>query len=86
MTSLVVKRDLHNDGKLKGESVRTFRSLTMRGSYLEQDRYDLQHAIKELATEMKNPTNEGMVSLKRVAPCLKKEAEGRAGLQVTIGA
>ena len=38
----------------------------MRGAYLAQDRYDIQHATKELATEMKTPTNEGMVSLKRL--------------------
>ena len=66
VTSPIVKRDLHNDGELKGKDCTTFRSLTMRGSYLGQDRYDLQHAIKELATEMKTPTNEGMVSLKRL--------------------
>ena len=52
MTSPVVERDLHNDGELKGEAVRTFRSLTMRVSYLGQDRYDLQFAIKDLATGM----------------------------------
>ena len=71
MTSPVVKRDLHNDGELKGKDCTIFRSLTMRGSYLGQDRYDLQHAIKELATEMKTPTNDGMVSLKRPARYLK---------------
>ena len=31
------------------------------------DRYDNQHTAKELATEMKTPTNEGMVRLKRLA-------------------
>ena len=36
----------------------------MRGSYLGQDRYDLQFAIKELASGMKTPTEEE-VSLKR---------------------
>ena len=49
-----MKRDLHNDAELKGDAVRTFRSLTMRGSYLGQDRYDLQFAIKELASEDTN--------------------------------
>ena len=38
----------------------------MRGSYLGQDRYDLQFAIKELASGMKAPTEEDMVSLKRL--------------------
>ena len=38
----------------------------MRGSHLGQDRYDLQFAIKELATGMKTPTDEDMVSLKRL--------------------
>ena len=41
-----------NDGELKGALVTTFRSLTVRGAYLAQDRYDLQHATKELATEI----------------------------------
>ena len=67
MTSPVVKRDLHNDGELKVKDGTTFRSLTMRGSYLGHDRYDIQNAIKELATGMKTPTNEDMVSLKRFA-------------------
>ena len=35
------------------------------------DRYDIQHATKELATEMKTPTNAGMVRLKRLARYLK---------------
>ena len=56
VTSPIVKRDLHNDGELKGADVRRFRSLTMRGSYLGHDRYDIQNAIKELATGMKTPT------------------------------
>ena len=66
VTSPVVKRSLHNDGELKGADVRTYRSLTMRGSYLGQDRYDIQHGVKELATGMKTPTDEDMVSLKRL--------------------
>ena len=56
-----MKYDLHNDGELKGAD--RFRSLTMRGSYLGHDRYDIQNAIKEFATGMKTPTNEDMVSL-----------------------
>ena len=43
----------------------------MRGAYLAQDRYDLQHATKELATEMKTPTNEGWTRLKRMGRYLK---------------
>ena len=39
----------------------------MTAAYLSMDRYDIQHAAKELATEMKTPTNEGMVRLKRLA-------------------
>ena len=38
----------------------------MRGSYLAHDRYDLQHAVKELAIEMKGPTYQGCTRLKRV--------------------
>ena len=71
MTSPIVKRDVHNDGELPSAQVTTYRSLTMRGAYLAQDRYDIQHTTKELATEMKTPTNEGMVRLKRLARYLK---------------
>ena len=67
VTSPIVKYDLHNDGELKGADVKKFRSLTMTGAYLGSDRYDIQHATKELATEMKTPTQEGMVRLKRLA-------------------
>ena len=67
VTRPIVRRDLHNDGELKGADVRRFRSLTMRGSYLGHDRYDIQNASKELATGMKTPANEDMVSLKRLA-------------------
>ena len=67
VTSPIAKRDLHNDGELKGADVRRFKSLTIRGSYLGHDRYDIQNAIQELATGMKFPTNEDMVSLKRLA-------------------
>ena len=71
VTTPIVKYDVHNDGELKGADVKKFRSLTMRGAYLVQDRYDIQHATKSFATEMKTPTNEGMVSLKRLGRYLK---------------
>ena len=67
MTSPIVKYDVHNDGELKGADVKKYRSLTMTAAYLSMDRYDIQHTAKELATEMKIPTNEGMVRLKRLA-------------------
>ena len=67
MTSPIVKYDVHNDGELKGADVKKYRSLTMTAAYLSMDRYDIQHTAKELATEMKTPTNEGMVRLKRLA-------------------
>ena len=75
VNSPIGKRDVNNDGELDSALVTTFRSLTMRGSYLAHDRYDLQHAVKELATEMKTSTNEGWTRLKRMgrylrgAPC-----------------
>ena len=43
VTSPIVKRDVHNDGELPSAQVTTYRSLTMRGAYLAQDRYDIQH-------------------------------------------
>ena len=46
--SPIVKRDLHNDGELPSAQVTTYRSLTMRGAYLAQDGYDVQHVTKEL--------------------------------------
>ena len=71
VTSPIVKRDMSNMSELPSAQVTTYRSLTMRGAYLAQDRYDIQHSTKELATEMKTPTNEGMVRLKRLARYLK---------------
>ena len=71
MTSPIVKRDLHNDGELPSAQVTTYRSLTMRGTYLAQGRHDIQHTTKELATEMKTPTNEGWMRLKRMGRYLK---------------
>ena len=71
VTSPIVKRDMHNDGELPSAQVTTYRSLTMSGAYFAQDRYDIQHCTKELATDMKTPTNEGMVRLKRLARYLK---------------
>ena len=71
VNSPIVKRDIHNDGELPSAQVTTYRSLTMRGAYLAQDRYDIQHCTKELATEMKTPTNEGLVRLKRLARYLR---------------
>ena len=65
MTSPIVKRDVHNDGELPSAQVTTYRSLTMRGAYLAQGRYDIQ------PTEMKTSTNEGMVRLKCLARYLK---------------
>ena len=53
VTSPAVKYDIHNDGELKGADVKKYRSLTMTTAYLSMDRYDIQHAAKELATEMK---------------------------------
>ena len=71
MNSPIVKRDISNNGELRSALVTTFRSLTMRGAYLAQDRYDLQHATKELATGMKTPTDEGWTRLKRLGRYLK---------------
>ena len=67
VTSPIVKRDLANDTLLTGTKTRQYRSLTMKGAYLAQDRYDIQHCTKELATEMKAPTEEGMLRLNRLA-------------------
>ena len=52
VNSPIVKRDVHNDGELPSAQVTTYRSLPMRGAYLAQDRSDIPHAAKELATEM----------------------------------
>ena len=71
VNSPIVKRDLHIDGDLPSAQVTTYRSFTRRGAYLAQDRYDIQHATKALATDMKSPTHEVLVRLKRLARYLK---------------
>ena len=43
VNSPIVKRDMLNDGELLSALVTIYRSLTMRGAYLAQGRYDLQH-------------------------------------------
>ena len=85
MTSPIVKYDLHNDGELKGADVRKYRSLAMTAVYLSMDRYDIQHAAKELATETKTLINEGMVRLKRFA-LLERSTPSGAEIQEAIGA
>ena len=75
VTSPIVQYDLKNEKELQAEMVSPYRSLTMRGAYLAQDRYDIQYATKELATEMKAPTEEALVRLKRLARYLNGSHE-----------
>ena len=57
--------------KLGTEGATLYRSLTMRAAYLGQDRADIQVAVKELARNMKEPTEQNMGDLKRLARYLK---------------
>ena len=54
-----------------GEDARLFRSLTMRCSYLAEDRPDLRFATKEVARLMPTPCTVGMDRLKRIGRYLK---------------
>ena len=82
----IVNFDFHNDGELNGADVKKFRSLTMTAAYLAMDRYDIQHTAKQLATEMKTPTNEGMVKTKTPSALLKWGTASGAEIQKAMGA
>ena len=56
---------------LEGEDATLFRSLTMRCSYLAEDRPDLRFATKEVARLMSTPCSMGMDRLKRIGRYLK---------------
>jgi hypothetical protein len=51
---------------LDARTTSQYRSLTMRGAYLAQDRAEIQFATKELARRMKNPTTGSWEGLKRL--------------------
>ena len=57
---------------LEGEDVTTYRSTTMRMSYLSQDRTDLQRVVRELAKGMKKPTQGDWQTLKRAGRYILK--------------
>ena len=46
--------------------IKQFRSLTMRAHYLSEDRYDIKFACKELARDMKSPTQHSLKKLKHL--------------------
>ena len=56
---------------LTGEDVTKYRSLTMRASYLSQDRSDICDTVKILARKMKEPNEADMGDLKRLGRFLK---------------
>ena len=56
---------------LEGEDAKLFRSLTMRCSYLAEDRPDLRFATKEVARLMSTPCSMGMDRLKRIGRYLR---------------
>ena len=64
-----IEKEMFNENdepKILGpEQARIFRSVTMRGSYLGLDRFDIQYTIKECAREMHQPTEKGWRRLKR---------------------
>ena len=53
-----------------------FRSLTMRGQYLSQDRPDIAETTKELARYMQDPKPSDMERLKRLGRYLKGRPRG----------
>ena len=66
--------------KLGTEGATLYRSLTMRAAYLGQDRADIQVAVKELARNMKEPTEQNMGDLKEVSSLPQAAAASRAAL------
>ena len=72
------------DGKELGAEDRAcYRSWTMRGSYLSQDRCELQFAVKELARRMQQPNTKNMQALKRLVRFLKGKPEMLGRVQRT---
>ena len=51
---------------LVGEDATSFRSLTMRSSYLAEDRPEMRFAVREIARLMSSPCETGMCWLKRL--------------------
>ena len=48
---------------LVGEAATSFRSLTMRSSYLAEDRPEMRFAVREIARLMASPCDTGMMWL-----------------------
>ena len=69
--SAIEAETTENSPILEGEQATTFRSGTMRCTYLAQDRVGISEAIKCLARTMSNPKAGHMTHLKRVARYLK---------------
>ena len=67
-----VRTTNEDDGKeCDAESRASYRSWTMRASYLSQDRCELQFAVKELARRMQQANTKNMQALKRLVRFLK---------------
>ena len=60
------KLDTDSDKAIEGAQATLYRSLTMRLSYLAQDRPDIQFSCKELAKGMSSPTEGDWLKLKRL--------------------
>jgi hypothetical protein len=60
------EEEAEEDQELRGDEVRTFRSVAARGNYLGQDRMDLQFAAKEVCRKMSKPTKKGLKKMKRM--------------------
>ena len=66
-TPSIGSRDPKNDGKqLPKEDASRYRSVTMRGLYLAQDRGDIAEAVKCLTRRMQTPCTEDEKALKRL--------------------
>ena len=67
MTKETMEALQHEDVALDADAVPVYRSATMRGAYMAQDRPDLQVPVRELARGMQAPTERHWMALERFA-------------------
>ena len=68
------------DQKLDGDDTAAFRSALRSVMYVAQDRPEILHATKTVASFMQSPTKSAMVKLERLVRYLLGFASGRVGL------
>ena len=67
----VTQEVVTKDGQLPERKHTAFRAVAARANYLAADRPDVQFSCKEICRWMANPTEQGLVALKRVGRFLE---------------